>query len=271
MTTLPIYQLDAFTSHLFAGNPAAVVPLEQWLPDETMQLIALENNLSETAFFVPVENGDADFHIRWFTPTVEVPLCGHATLASAFTIFNQLGFAGDEIRLQSKSGILTARRDGEAIVLNFPVQPIVPGTASDAILAALSQEKPQEVFKVVSRDTDYVLVYESDKTVRDMKPDMSALGALADRGVIVTAPSDSDDCDMVSRYFLPALGINEDPVTGYMHCVVAPYWAGKTGKASLIGYQASARGGFIECTVEGERVHLKGRAVLYMKGEIYLP
>ena len=269
--TLSIYQLDAFTNHLFAGNPAAVVPLTQWLPDDTMQLIALENNLSETAFFVPVEGGDADFHIRWFTPTVEVPLCGHATLASAFTIFNQLGFAGDEVRLQSKSGLLTARRDGDAIVLNFPVQPIVPEAVDDAIVAALSPEKPSKTFKVVSRDTDHVLVYENGKTIRDMKPDMSVLGTLAERGVIVTAPSDSDDCDMVSRYFLPALGINEDPVTGYMHCVVAPYWAGQTGKANLTGYQASARGGFVDCTVNGDRVHLKGRVVLYMKGEIYLP
>ncbi|PKR48910.1 PhzF family phenazine biosynthesis protein [Thalassospira marina] len=269
--TLPIFQVDAFTSHLFAGNPAAVVPLERWLPDATMQQIAMENNLSETAFFVKTEEGDADFHIRWFTPTVEVPLCGHATLASAFVMFNQLGFAGDEIRLQSKSGILTARRDGDAIVLNFPVQPIVDGTVADNIVAALSPEKPQALFKVVSRDTDYVLVYENGKTVRDMVPDMSVLATLAERGVIVTAPSDSDDCDMVSRYFLPALGINEDPVTGYMHCVVAPYWAGKTGKANVVGYQASARGGFIDCTVDGDRVHLKGRAVLFLKGEIYLP
>ncbi|OSQ39944.1 PhzF family phenazine biosynthesis protein [Thalassospira sp. MCCC 1A01428] len=270
-TSLPVYQVDAFTSHLFAGNPAAVVPLERWLPDGVMQQIAMENNLSETAFFVKVADGDADYHIRWFTPTVEVPLCGHATLASAYVLFNQLGVTGDEIRLQSKSGILTARRDGEAIVLNFPAQPLTEEVLPENIASALSSDRAVACFKVASRDTDYVLVYDDAGTVRHMTPDMSVLATLAERGVIVTAPSDSDDCDMVSRYFLPALGINEDPVTGYMHCVVAPYWALKTGKTNVIGYQASSRGGFIDCTVKGDRVHLKGLAVLYLKGEIFLP
>ncbi|OSQ38917.1 PhzF family phenazine biosynthesis protein [Thalassospira mesophila] len=270
-TPLPIYQVDAFTNHLFAGNPAAVVPLDRWLPDTTLQQIAMENNQSETAFFVKTEDGDADYHIRWFTPTVEVPLCGHATLASACVLFNQLGVTGNEIRLQSKSGILTARRDGDAIVLNFPAQPLVEDIMPDNIARALSPEHAIACFKVASRDTDYVLVYDNAATVRDMVPDMSVLTTLAERGVIVTAPSDSDDCDMVSRYFLPALGINEDPVTGYMHCVVAPYWAAQTGKTNVIGYQASARGGFIDCTIDGDRVHLKGHAVLYLKGEIFLP
>tara|TARA_R110001583_G_scaffold194730_1_gene366729 strand:- start:15239 stop:16063 length:825 start_codon:yes stop_codon:yes gene_type:complete len=269
--SLPIYQVDAFTNHLFAGNPAAVVPLDCWLPDTVMQQIAMENNLSETAFFVKVDQGDADYHIRWFTPTVEVPLCGHATLASAYVLFHQLGVTGDEIRLQSKSGILTARRDGGAIVLNFPVQPLVDDAIVQNIAKALSPDRAVACFRVASRDTDHVLVYENADTVRNMAPDMSVLATLAERGVIVTAPSDSDDCDMVSRYFLPALGINEDPVTGYMHCVVAPYWAAQTGKAHLVGYQASARGGFVDCTVDGDRVHLKGNAILYLKGEIFLP
>jgi PhzF family phenazine biosynthesis protein len=270
--TLPIYQIDAFTSKLFAGNPAAVVPLDQWLSDAVLQDIAMENNLSETAFFVPCAKDDeADFHIRWFTPTVEVPLCGHATLASAFVIFNQLGFEGDVIKLQSQSGILTARRDGDSIILNFPKQPIKADTVAPNVLTALGGATPVETFGVVSRDTDIVVVYEDASIVRGMHPDMSTLGKLAGRGVIVTAPGDEAVLDMVSRYFLPALGIDEDPVTGYMHCVVAPYWAAKAGKDIVTGYQASARGGVLVCTMDGDRVHLKGEAVLYLKGEITIP
>jgi PhzF family phenazine biosynthesis protein len=269
--TLPIYQIDAFTDVLFAGNPAAVVPLSDWLPDDVLQKIAMENNLSETAFFVPCAGDDADFHIRWFTPTVEVPLCGHATLASAFVIFNRLGFESDLIKLQSKSGILTARREGDAIVLNFPKQPIKADVVSKEVLNALGGAAPVETFGVVSRDTDIVLVYRDASIVRNMRPDMSALGKLADRGVIVTAPGDKTGLDMVSRYFLPALGIDEDPVTGYMHCVVGPYWAEKLGKADVVGYQASLRGGVVVCKIDGDRVHLEGEAVQYLKGEIVVP
>lgn len=270
--TLPIYQVDAFTDVLFAGNPAAVVPLVQWLPDDVLQKIAMENNLSETAFFVPcAADDDADFHIRWFTPTVEVPLCGHATLASAFVIFNHLGFDGEMIRLQSKSGILSAVRDGDAIVLNFPRQPIKPDPIDQKVVDALGGEAPIETFGVVSRDTDIVAIYRDASTVRAMRPDMSALGKLSGRGVIVSAPGDKTGLDMVSRYFLPALGIDEDPVTGYMHCVVAPYWAEKLGQGEVVGYQASARGGVVACKIDGDRVHLKGEAVLYLRGEITTP
>ncbi|MFH1804548.1 MAG: PhzF family phenazine biosynthesis protein [Pseudomonadota bacterium] len=268
---LPIYQVDAFTSKMFAGNPAAVVPLLAWLPDAVLQAIALENNLSETAFIVKLgPQEDADYHIRWFTPTVEVPLCGHATLASAFVLFTELGCELSTLRLRSKSGILTAQCDGDAIILDFPKQPVVPVTVADKIIAALGPDQPSQQFRVQSRDTDFVLVYDHADAVRNMTPDMSALGKLAERGVIVTAPSDWVEYDMVSRYFLPALGINEDPVTGYMHCVVAPYWAHRLGKESVTGYQASQRGGVIECRIAGERVHLKGGAVLYLKGEIYI-
>ncbi|WP_430475251.1 PhzF family phenazine biosynthesis protein [Thalassospira lucentensis] len=270
--TLPIYQVDAFTDILFAGNPAAVVPLPQWLADDVMQKIAMENNLSETAFFVPCGAGDeADFHIRWFTPTVEVPLCGHATLASAFVIFNQLGFEGDLVKLQSQSGILSATRDGDAIVLDFPKQPIKSSTVPDDVIAALGGETPIETYRVTSRDTDHVVVYRDAKVVREMRPDMSVLGKLTGRGVIVTAPGDKTGLDMVSRFFVPAIGINEDPVTGYMHCVVAPYWADKLGQKNVVGYQASARGGVVACSVDGDRVGLKGEAVLYLKGEISIP
>ncbi|MBP3126296.1 PhzF family phenazine biosynthesis protein [Thalassospira sp. ER-Se-21-Dark] len=269
--TLPIYQIDAFTDVLFAGNPAAVVPLSHWLPDDVLQKIAMENNLSETAFFVPTAGDEADFHIRWFTPTVEVPLCGHATLASAFVIFNRLGFEGDLIRLQSQSGVLTARREGDAIVLNFPKQPIKAETVSEEVLVALGGVKPAETFGVVSRDTDIVIVYDDAAIVRNMRPDMSALGKLAGRSVIVTAPGDKTGLDMISRYFLPALGINEDPVTGYMHCVVGPYWAEKLRQVDVVGYQASARGGVVACKIDGDRVHLKGEAVQYLKGEMTVP
>lgn len=270
--TLPIYQIDAFTDMLFAGNPAAVVPLTEWLSDDVLQKIAMENNLSETAFFIPCEDADeADFHIRWFTPTVEVPLCGHATLASAFVIFNQLGFAGDVIRLQSKSGILTAGRDGDAIVLNFPKQPVRPEPMTNEIITALGGATPVETYVVNSRDTDIVAVYDDAKIVREMTPDMSTLGKLAGRGVIVTAPGDKTGLDMISRFFVPAIGIDEDPVTGYMHCVVAPYWVEKLGQKDVVGYQASKRGGVVACAVDGDRVHLKGEAVLYLKGEIVVP
>lgn len=270
--TLPIYQIDAFTDMLFAGNPAAVVPLSDWLSDDVLQKIAMENNLSETAFFIPCEDVDeADFHIRWFTPTVEVPLCGHATLASAFVIFNQLGFVGDVIRLQSKSGILTAGRDGDAIVLNFPKQPVRPEPMTNEIITALGGETPVETYVVNSRDTDIVAVYDNAKIVREMTPDMSTLGKLAGRGVIVTAPGDKIGLDMISRFFVPAIGIDEDPVTGYMHCVVAPYWAEKLGQNDVVGYQASKRGGVVACAVDGDRVQLKGEAVLYLKGEIVIP
>ncbi|MBX2830629.1 MAG: PhzF family phenazine biosynthesis protein [Rhodospirillales bacterium] len=270
--TFPIYQVDAFTDVLFAGNPAAVVPLQGWLGDDVMQKIAMENNLSETAFFVPCDTGgEADYHIRWFTPTVEVPLCGHATLASAFVIFNQLGFDGDLVKLHSQSGILTAKRDGDAIVLDFPKQPIKSNPTPGGVIAALGGAAPTETFGVASRDTDHVVVYSDAKIVRDMRPDMSALGKLEGRGVIVTAPGDKTGLDMISRFFVPAIGINEDPVTGYMHCVVAPYWADKLGQKDVVGYQASARGGVVACSVDGDRVALKGEAVLYLKGEINVP
>jgi len=271
LQTLPIYQIDAFTDALFAGNPAAVVPLSDWLSDDVLQNIAMENNLSETAFFVPCAGDEADFHIRWFTPTVEVPLCGHATLASAFVIFNRLGFEGDLIKLQSQSGIVTARRDSDAIVLNFPRQPIRAEAVSDQVLEAIGGAEPVETFGVVSRDTDIVIVYDDATIIRNMHPDMSVLARLADRGVIVTAPGDKTGLDMVSRYFLPALGITEDPVTGYMHCVVGPYWAEKLGKTDVVGYQASERGGVVACKIDGDRVHLKGEAVQYLKGEITVP
>lgn len=270
--TLPIYKIDAFTDILFAGNPAAVVPLAKWLPDDVLQKIAMENNLSETAFFVPCSSDDeADFHIRWFTPTVEVPLCGHATLANAYVIFNKLGFDGELVKLNSKSGILTAVRDGAAIVLNFPKQPLRTAEMADEIIDAIGGIQPVETFVVASRDTDLVAVFDDASVVRNMRPDMSVLGKLADRGVIVTAPGDKTGLDMISRYFVPAIGIDEDPVTGYMHCVVAPYWAGKLGQDDVVGYQASARGGVVACRVDGERVHLKGEAVLYLQGEITVP
>lgn len=273
MENLPIYQVDAFSDVLFSGNPAAVVPLSRWLPDEVLQKIAMENNLSETAFFVSTGTGDpdTDFHIRWFTPTMEVPLCGHATLASAFVIFNHLGFEGEKLRLQSKSGVLTAGREGDSIVLDFPAQPIVQSEIPADVIAALGGARPVETYVVASRDTDMVAIYDDAAIIRSMTPDMSVLASLSRHGVIVTAPGDKTGLDMVSRYFVPAIGIDEDPVTGYMHCVVAPYWAGKLCQDDVVGYQASSRGGVVACRVAGDRVHLKGEAVLYLRGEITVP
>jgi len=269
--TLPIYQIDAFTDMLFAGNPAAVIPLSGWLADDVLQKIAMENNLSETAFFVPCDDKDeADFHIRWFTPTVEVPLCGHATLASAFVIFNHLGFKSDLLKLQSKSGILTARRDHDAIVLDFPKQPIKANEIPQEVLTALGGAKPVESYVVASRDTDIVAVYDNAKIVRDMAPDMSVLGRLTGRGVIVTAPGDKTGLDMISRFFVPAIGINEDPVTGSAHCLLTPFWAERLGKTQISAEQASARGGRLGCALEGDRVILTGACRTVIEGRFLL-
>lgn len=270
--SLPIYQVDAFADTLFAGNPAAVVPLERWLPDAVLQAIAMENNLSETAFVVKLADADAaDYHIRWFTPTLEVPLCGHATLATAYVLFKQLRIQADVLRLQSQSGILTVKCVNDQIELDFPSQKISPENAPDGIVSALGAGDPVECYRVQSRDTDLVMVYNDAATIRAMTPEMPALAKLSGHGVIVTAPSDTEEFDMVSRYFAPAIGIEEDPVTGYMHCVVAPYWADKTGKAQVVGYQASRRGGVVDCRVEGDRVFLRGTAVLYLTGQIFVP
>ncbi len=256
---LPLYQVDAFTTELFSGNPAAVVPLEEWLPDTVLQKIALENNLSETAFFVKNEKG---YHIRWFTPTVEVPLCGHATLASSFIIFSFIDSAADEIKFDSKSDELIITKDSNLISMNFPANKPMRIDPPQNILDAMNAEPEEVLF-----NTSFLAVYDDEDKVRNMKPDMRILSELKEDGLIVTAPG--KDYDFVSRFFVPSAGIDEDPVTGYAHTILTPYWSERLGKAKLKAYQASARGGevFVENLVN-DRVKISGNAVLYMKGEI---
>ncbi len=255
---IPIYQVDAFTGHVFSGNPAAVCPLREWLPDDLMQKIASENNLSETAFFVP--EGDS-YRIRWFTPAAEVDLCGHATLASAFVFFTFINKTGLQVSFASRSGPLRVARSREMLTMDFPSQPPAPCKAPPALISSLGRT-PR---KVLSSE-DYFVVYENEEDVRSLNPDMAGLGSLDLRGVIVTAPG--SDADFVSRFFAPALGIPEDPVTGSAHCALIPYWAERLGKDDLYARQISRRGGEIFCRNMSGRVAISGRAALYMKGTI---
>jgi PhzF family phenazine biosynthesis protein len=258
---LKIYQVDAFTSEPFHGNPAAIVPLDSWLSDETMQNIALENNLAETAFFVP--NGDG-YDLRWFTPTVEMDLCGHATLATGFLIFKVLGTDERVLRFQTKSGLLTVEKDGDRFVLDFPSRPAVPvDTPPTGLIEAIGKQ-PKEVLK----SRDYMLVYESEDDIRKIRPDFAAILKIPTHAVIVTAPG--TDSDFVSRFFAPEVGVFEDPVTGSAHCNLIPYWAEKLGKTELFARQLSARGGELFCELVGDRVKIGGNATLYLKGEIYV-
>jgi PhzF family phenazine biosynthesis protein len=255
---IPLYHVDAFTSRLFAGNPAAVCPLEDWLPDETLQSIAAENNLSETAFFV---GAGGDYKIRWFTPATEVDLCGHATLASAFVIFESLLPEAREVRFSSRGGALRVTRDGPRLALDFPARPAQPREAPAGLAQALGRP-PREVLAA----RDLMAVYEREDDVRGLRPDMARIAMLADFAVIVTAPG--DECDFVSRFFAPAQGLPEDPVTGSSHCTLVPYWAQRTGKTSLRARQLSARGGELFCELRGDRVLIAGSAVKYLEGTI---
>ena len=254
---IPLFVADAFASQPFHGNPAAVCPLKHWLGDATMQSIAAENNLSETAFFVP---RGGDYELRWFTPTVEMDLCGHATLASAFILFSELGFRGDVVRFHSRSGILSVTREGEILTLDFPSRPPAPCEVPDALINGLGA-KPVEVLKA----RDYFAIYATEGEVRSLQPDFATLGKL-DAKVIVTAPG--GDCDFVSRFFAPTFGVNEDPVTGSAHCTLIPYWSHRLGKPSPFARQVSQRGGELFCRLAGERVHIGGKAVLYSRGHI---
>lgn len=258
---LAIYQIDAFTSKPFGGNPAAIVPLETWLPTETMQAIAMENNLSETAFFI--RNGDI-YDLRWFTPTFEIDLCGHATLASAYVIFEVLGSTEKVIRFQTaKSGRLTVERQGDRLVLDFPSRPATPCDVPAGLIDAIGR-KPKEVL----RSRDYMLVYDSEADVRAIKPDFAEILKIPTHAVIVTAPG--DNCDFVSRFFAPEVGVFEDPVTGSAHCTLIPYWAGRLRKNELFARQVSARGGELYCELRDDRVRIGGNATLYLNGEIYV-
>ena len=260
--SFPIYQVDAFTDHLFGGNPAAVVPLENWLSDETMQLIARENNLAETAFFVRLEGAD-QFHIRWFTPTTEVKLCGHATLATAYVVFNCLKInTSDRISFQSKSGWLHVTRREDWLTLDFPVDTLRTAPLPDAAREGLNI-LPEAVW--MGRE-DYLLLYRSEAEVLALRPDFRSLAKEPVRGFITTAPGEHSD--FVSRCFFPASGIDEDPVTGSAHTTLMPFWVEKIGKTKLSAIQVSERRGYLQCSLEGDRVLIAGKGKLYLEGRI---
>ena len=256
-----MHQVDAFTDQLFGGNPAAVVPLETWLEDSLMLAIAQENNLSETAFLVPEGSG---YRIRWFTPAFEVDLCGHATLASAHVLFDTGKVEGDELRLQSRSGELVVRRQGDRLVLDFPADPPEPVEYDSSIASALGRDPV-----AILAGRYHLAVFDSATDVAALKPDMSTLAELAPLAVIATAPG--EDCDFVSRFFGPKAGVPEDPVTGSAHCLLVPYWKERLGKTELHARQISNRGGELYCEDRGDRVHISGRAVSYLVGRITVP
>jgi PhzF family phenazine biosynthesis protein len=258
---LSYYEVSAFTTNPFGGNPAGVCPLDSWLPDAVLQNIAANNNLAETAFTVLRGN---DFELRWFTPTVEIDLCGHATLAAASVLFAEHGWPGDEIRFHSRSGLLKVSRDQNLLTLDFPARPPQPVGAPEALIQGLGTA-PQEVFKA----RDYLVVYASEAEVRALKPDFAALKTLDCLGIIATAPG--TDADFVSRFFAPGAGVNEDPVTGSAHCTLIPFWAQRLDKTRLFARQVSQRGGELSCELVGERVRIGGRAVHYLRGEIQIP
>ncbi|HVP38233.1 MAG TPA: PhzF family phenazine biosynthesis protein [Candidatus Saccharimonadales bacterium] len=254
----PMYQVDAFSAHRFHGNPAAVVLLPGWLADTTLQAVAAENNLAETAFVVPEGPG---FHIRWFTPAVEIDLCGHATLASAFVLFTHGHATGDRVTFRSASGELAVEREGELLALDFPSRPAQEVGADPALTAALGKAPAR-----VAKARDLLAVFATEADVRGLQPDFVALARLDALGVIVTAPG--TDCDFVSRFFAPRAGIPEDPVTGSAHCTLVPYWSRRLGKTRLHARQVSPRGGELFCEDRGSRVRIAGRAVEYLKGTI---
>ncbi len=259
---IPIYQIDAFTDKQFSGNPAAVCPLKSWPESELLQAIAAENNLSETAFFVEKQE---HFELRWFTPVIEVNLCGHATLASSYVIFNELDTKKRQIQFKTKSGILPVKKETEFLVMNFPTFTAEACPVTESLVSGLGK-KPLEAYR--SASMDYLVVFESEKDIRNLQPDFEILKSLDLPGMIVTAKG--TNVDFVSRVFAPKEGINEDPVTGAAHSTLAPFWAQRLGKNTLHAYQLSKRGGNLYCEIEGDRVLIRGQAVKYMDGMIYL-
>lgn len=288
---LPYYEVSAFTTNPFGGNPAGVCVLDAWLPDATLLGIAANNNLAETAFVVPRASVAAaqipsprpsprlggerkvgasvpavsnDFELRWFTPTVEVDLCGHATLAAASALFRECRLNGEEVRFHSRSGVLTVTRRQDLLTLDFPARPPQSSAPPMALICALGVT-PKEVFKA----RDYLAVFGSETEVRNLKPDFILLKTLDCLGIIATAPG--TDCDFVSRFFAPGAGVDEDPVTGSAHCTLIPFWAQRLGKTKLFARQVSPRGGELFCELVGERVKIGGRTVHYLRGEIQIP
>lgn len=255
---LPIFQVDAFSSSVFQGNPAAVCPLEKWLPDKIMQSIAQENNLAETAFYI---GKDGQYEIRWFTPTHEVDLCGHATLAAAHVLFRLNNDTLSPVTFQSRSGALRVLREDNLLTLDFPAQVGVQCETPSQMVEGLGAT-PRNCYRAM----DYMAVFDSEDDIIQIEPDFRNLKNLELRGVIVTAPGNTSD--FVSRFFAPKLGVDEDPVTGSAHCTLAPYWAERLGKPDLIARQLSRRGGALRCRIEGDRVLISGPTVTYMEGTI---
>ena len=261
-----VWQVDAFASRPFTGNPAAICALERWPEDSWMQAVAAEMNLAETAFLVP---GNEAFQLRWFTPVVEVDLCGHATLGSAHFLWESGRLAPATVaRFQTRSGLLTAEQAGTGwIALDFPATPVAEAPTPPGLVEALGAEP---VWCGRSR-FDVVVELDSDEAVRTLTPDIRALARVKARGVVVTARATTGDADFVSRFFAPASGVDEDPVTGSAHCALAPFWAERLGKAAMTGYQASRRGGTVRVELRGDRVRLEGQAVTVFKGELTAP
>ncbi len=260
MQPYTIYQVDAFTDHLFGGNPAAVCPLQQWLSTETMQQLAMENNLSETVFFV--QQNDI-FHIRWFTPELEIDLAGHPTLAAAFIIFTELQYNKETIHFESKSGSLYVTKKEDLLQMDFPARAPQPTNPPVALIEGINI-RPKHILK----SRDYFLVYNTEEEVKKFKPDFEWLNKVDTLGFIVTAKG--NDCDFVSRFFVPNSVIGEDPVTGSAHSSLIPYWSKELKKDSLVAKQISKRGGMLWCENKGNRVVISGKAILYMKGFFYL-
>ncbi|PCJ43997.1 MAG: isomerase [Moraxellaceae bacterium] len=254
----PIYQVDAFADRLFSGNPAAICPIDQWLDDNRMQAIAEENNLSETAFIVAVDDG---YQIRWFTPTCEVDLCGHATLAAAHVVFEFLGETSNSVCFHSNSGKLFVNKEADRLTLNFPTSSYTAIQTPQTLIHGLGKVPIATYYA-----DDYLAIFQSEEDIRALTPDFSILQQLDRRGVIVTAPG--NEVDFVSRFFAPNAGINEDPVTGSAHCLLTPYWANQLGKTVLHAKQLSKRGGDLTCQLNEGRVLISGRAITYLTGEI---
>ena len=263
---LPIFQVDAFTGEAFSGNPAAVCPLESWLPEEVMQAIAVENNLSETAFLV--QKGRDEYGLRWFSPQSEVQLCGHGTLASALVIFNVLQKESTRVRFHTCSGTLRAEKEGDYFRMDFPAVPAKPCTDVPKELTAGLRPFPLSVLEsgATSAERNYFVLYEAEDDVRNAEPDLATLAKLHPAGVCITAPG--AQCDFVSRYFVPSYGIPEDPVTGSTHCTLGLYWADRLKKRILLARQVSAREGELIVEPHASRVTIKGKAVLYLQGTI---
>ena len=263
--TVPFYQVDAFAPARFQGNPAAVVLLDAWLDDRRLQAIAAENNLSETAFLVSAESSVADYELRWFTPTVEVDLCGHATLASGFVVLNDLAGAHDDVTFSTRSGRLAVAREGDLYTLDFPVYPPEPAEEQREAVAAAMGARPEALHRGGSF---WLAVYDSAETVAGLAPDMDRTAALGGQGVIASAPG--QEVDIVSRFFAPQAGIDEDPVTGSAHTVLTPYWTERLGKPELQARQISARGGELICRLNGDRVAIGGRCQLVIAGRMHV-